>query len=315
MSLSLRRGASLLVLVLAQAAFAAPAHAQLGGMLKKKAKEAAKSAVEDQIPFTPKEAPEFNDRVLEISVAHLDGMLKGFEAEVAYRKEASKEADALEKKYKEDQKAYDAAMEAYNEATPTWDACSTEFRRKEVLSAEKNEDRIAKAYADMNEEELEKYVEDLATRGEALTRKLQAGASDPATQKEWDDYQREVQVLALEQQRRAMLAMSGGMAEARRAATEDPRLVEACGKKPVQPEAPTDPSLNPESVLIAKGAAAAGLTAAQYSIMRERLIYWSEQDGRPAGMGYTQAEIDILAERADDVNGAIDKMKKAKVPL
>ena len=308
---TLARALPLVALVAIQALAPQPATAQLGGLVKK----AAKKAVENAIPFTPKEAPEFNDRVLEITADRLDRLMKGFEAEAANAKSASKEFDAALKRRDEDQKAYDKAMEAFNKESQKWNVCAEDFRKKEAEASAANEAKIEKTLAEMDDEELEKHLEDLAARGEELTKELQAGRNSPELQKKWEQYQLELQAVMVEQQRRAMLIMSGAMKEARRERTEDPRLIEACGKRPEPPVSPDQSSAGPETILRQKGIEASGLTADQYSIMRERVIYWSEKDGRPEGMGYTQDEIDLLAGRADDVNGTIERMKKAKVPL
>lgn len=311
MSRSVWRAAALLALVVV---LPGSLSAQLGG-LKRRAQAAVKDAVEDRLPFTPKPAPEFNDRVLEIGEARLEGLLKGFEAEAKWVKDAGREADAQTQAYERAREDYDRAQEAYGPQRERWDACAADFQKGEEAASAANQARIDKALVDMNDEELERYAEDLARRGEALTRELQAGKSDPATQKAWEDYQRELQIFVLEQQRRGMLAMAGGMAEQRRALTEDPRLEAACGKKPEAPVQPTSELNGPEGILAAKGAEAAHMTPAQYAIMRERVLYWWENDQRPPNMGFTQEEIDLLAERASDVDDAFKKMKKAKVPL
>lgn len=308
---SARWAAPLLALVLV---LPDSASAQFGA-LKRKAAAAARDAVEDRMPFTPMEAPEFNDRVLEINEDLLEQLLRGFEAEVAWVKDAGKEVDAQNRAHERAREEYERAQEAYGPASERWEACATEFRSREEAASAANQAKIDKAVEDMNDEEFEKYVEDLAKRGEAITRDLQAGKSDAATQKAFEDYQREIQILVLEQQRRGMLAMSAGMAEQRRGLTEDPRLEAACGKRPETPVAPSSDLNGPEGVLAARGAEAAGMTPEQYAIMRERVLYWWEQDQRPAGMGFTQEEIDLLAERASDVDDAFKDMKKAKVPL
>ena len=305
------RAALLLALVLMLPTYAS---AQLGG-LKRRAQAAARNAVEDRLPFTPSEAPEFNDRVLEISEARLDGLLKGFEAEIAWVKNASREFEEQNRAYERAQQEYERAQEAYGSQSERWEACAADFQKGEEAASAANQAKIDKALEDMNDEELEQYAEDLAKRGEALTKDIQAGKTDPATQKAWEDYQRELQVFVLEQQRRSLLAMSSGMAEQRRALTEDPRLEAACGKRPETPVAPSSNLNGPEGILAAKGAEAAEMTPAQYAVMRERVLYWWENDQRPEGMGYTQGEIDILAERASDVDDAFKQMKKAKVPL
>jgi dsDNA-binding SOS-regulon protein len=310
-----RRAVPLVVLVALLGIAPSPASSQLGGLVKKAAKKAVEERVEAALPFTPKEAPEFNDRVLEIDDALVAQLLRGFDAEISYSKDASQEYKDQVAAHEQAMKDYERAREAYDGDNGRWQRCEEEFKAKEAQASEANEARIDKAVEDMNDEELEKLALDLATRGEKLARDLKAGRNDPATQRAWEEYQRDVQILTVEQQRRAMLAMSGAMAEQRRAVTEDPRLTEACGKKPESPTQPQTPLAGPEGILAARGSEAAGLTSEQYAIMRERVIYWWEQGRRPERMGYSEEEIQALEARWDEVNDVLGRMKKAKVPF
>jgi len=314
MSRFLPRVASLILVLALQAALASPVSAQLG-RLKKKAQEAVQGAVEAQLPFTPAAAPEFDDRVLEITGSLLDGLVRGFQAEVSYSKTASDDYKDMVNAHERDLKAYEKATEAYQKESEKWEACATEFNEKEAAAAAANEAKMDMAYADMDDEQLEATMMRLAERGEKLAKELEAGRNDPELQRQWEEYQRDSQIVTLELQSRAMRAMSGAVAEARRARTEDPRLVEACGKKPEHPVQPTSPLNGPEGVLATKGAEAAELTTAQYALMRERVMYWAQSSRRPKEMGFSTGEIDVLNQHADAVTDAISAMKKAKVPF
>jgi hypothetical protein len=281
-------------------------------------KKAAKKAVGDKIEeatFTPKEAPAFTDRVLEIDPELLAGLLKGFDAEVAYAKTASKEYQDQVKAHEKAREAWEKAVKDHDKAVEGYGVCRDRFMEKERASEDANQARIDKALEDMDDEEFEAHLLDLAERGEKLAKEIEAGRNDPETQRKWEEYQRETQVVILEQQRRAMLAMSGAVAESRRQRTEDPRLVEACGKEPERPAEPLSPMGGPEGVLAAKGAEAAGLTTAQYSIMRERVIAYAQADGRPTNMGYSEGEIRVLKADSEKVFDAFERMRKGKVPF
>lgn len=294
--------------------------AQLGG-LAKKAKKAAEEAV---IPFTPLPAPEFSDRVPEITAERLGQLLKGFEAEAGGAKTAKAEYEARLKTRDQEEVAYQAAVTAYDTALPGYTACRDKFMEAEEKASAANEVKFNKPLQEMDSEEFEKYVESLARRGEALARKTQAGARDPATQKEWEAYRKEVDALSQEQVRRMKQVMAGYDAERERRRTEDPRLVAACGPRPNQPTRPSDAITGPESILMEKGAQAANLQGqdnsqpmvlARYTITRERVIHWFQSKQRPSGMGFSKDEIAVLEAQAKAVNEAAEKLKKAGVPL
>jgi hypothetical protein len=71
----------------------------------------------------------------------------------------------------------------------------------------------------------------------------------------------------------------------------------------------------PEGVLASKGATAAKLTEVQYAILRERVMAWEEDDGRPRRMGFSQNEFAALNARSADLKKGFDRLRKAGVPL
>jgi hypothetical protein len=299
------------------------AEAQLGG-LTKKVKKAAEGAVEGAVPFTPQPAPEFSDRVLEITPDRLAGLLKGFEAEAANAKTAKKEYEDQVKNADAANAAYEAAKAAYDRNADTYRACASKFREAELKKSAANEAEVEKVLAEMNTEEFDKYMEDLARRGEALATRANAGTLDPATDREWQAYAKEITAMKKEQDRRMKAAMSGMAAERERARTEDPRLVQACGPEPKAPNQPNAGVSGPEGILQQHGAEAAALDGKdaspvarveRYSIMRERVLNWVAEKQRPSRMGFSSDEIKALEAQADAVNDAVAKMKKAGVPL
>jgi hypothetical protein len=301
------------------------AAAQLGG-LTKKVKKAAEGAVEGVVPFTPQPAPEFSDRVLEITPDRLAGLLKGFEAEAANAKTAKKEYEDLVNNADAENAAYEAAKAAYDRNADTYRACASKFREAELKKSVANEAQVEKVLAEMNTEEFDKYMEDLAMRGEALATRANAGLLDPANDREWQAYAKEITAMKKEQDRRMKAAMSGMAAERERARTEDPRLVQACGPEPKAPAKPFGGVSGPEGILQQHGATAANLggggsgaggraSLERYSIMRERVLNWVAEKQRPSQMGFSSDEIKALEAQADAVNDVVSKMKKAGVPL
>ena len=301
----------------------APAAAQFGG-LTKKAKKAAEGAVEGAVPFTPQPAPEFSDRVLEITPGRLGQLLKGFEAEAAHAKTARKEYEEQVKNADAAQAAYEAAKAAYDRDIEKYQPCAAKFRDAELKKSDANEAEVEKVLAEMNNEEFEKYMMDLALRGEALAKRATEGTLNPATDREWQAYQKDAAIMKKEQDRRMKAAMAGMSAEHERARTENPRLVQACGPEPKAPSQPNAGVSGPEGILQQHGAEAAALDGKdaspvarveRYSIMKERVINWVAEKQRPSRMGFSSDEIKALEAQADAVNDAVAMMKKAGVPL
>lgn len=308
------RRTALLLPLLTVVLLPVPASAQLGG-LARKAKEAAKgkaqNKVDESLYVTPP-APEFDDRVLEITPDRLAALLSGLNAEADFAKSASAEYKARQDAYERARKDFDKAMKEYDKRTDTYEACRDKFQEAEDTAQAANE-RKTEALSDMDDDEFQAYVEDLARRGEQLAKDTQAGKNDPETQRKQREYQVEVAAMQAEQNRRMAQVMSGMNAERERQRTESPRLVAACGEEPKRPEEPESVLGGPEGVLADKGAEAAGLTRDQYAIMRERVLYWSDEDGMPSGMGFSEDEMATLKEHQGDIATVVERLDKAKL--
>jgi len=300
--------------VLAQVLGPGAASAQIGGLMNKAKQAANKEAeakVEQALPYTPLPAPEFDERVLEITDGRLDQLLRGFDAEVAYAKKAPTEYDEQMKAWERDRATYDKAVEAYGKEDQKYSDCKARFDSTEQVASDADE----KALTDLDDDAWDAYIEALAVRGEKIARDIEAGKNDPASLREREQYQRDVAAMQVEQQRRMQVAMGTSGAARQRARTEDARLVQACGVEPAAPTAPMSPMTSPEGILSSKGAVAAELTAEQYAIIRERVMAWQEDDGRPRRMGFSQGELAALDARSADLKKAFDRMRKAGVPL
>jgi hypothetical protein len=308
------RRTALLLPLLTVVLLPAPASAQLGG-LARKAKEAAKGKAQDKVDeslYVAPPAPEFDDRVLEVTPERLTGLLAGLNAEVDFAKSAAAEYKARQDAYEKAEKDFDKAMKEYDKRTDTYEACRDKFQEAEDTAQAANE-RKTEALSEMDDDEFAAYVEDLARRGQEISRDVQAGKNDPETQRKQREYQAEVAAMQAEQNRRMAQVMSGMNAERERQRTESPRLVAACGEEPQRPEEPESVLGGPESVLADKGAEAAGLTRDQYAIMRERVLYWSDEDGMPSGMGYSEDEMATLKEHQGDIATVVERLEKAKL--
>lgn len=300
-----------------------PAAGQLGGLVKK-AKKATEAKAESTLPFTPQPAPEFSDRVLEITEERLAGLLRGFEAEAAHARTAARE-------YEERVRSTEAALAAHERAREAWDrdiakyqGCAAEFHDAEAKAAAANEAELEKVLAALGDEAFAAYAERLALRGLKVSQAVQAGQRDPATMRELEAFQREVAVMQKEQMRRVNIAMAASAAERERQRTENPRLVQACGPEPKAPVRPDDVVGGPEGILLQHGSEAAALDGqdpsaaarlSRYTIMRERVIAWVAEKQRPRSMGFSPDEIQTLEAQAKAVNQAVDRMRKAGVSL
>ena len=314
-----RTAAVVLTILAAAQTFPAPAEAQLGS-LARKARQAvqdkAEEKVEDAIPFTPLPAPEFTDDLLEVTEERAAKMIEAFDAEIAYSKKASKEYKALVKAHEDAMKEYEKALVPYQRQDSVYQACRTAFEEKEEAASAANEAKVNKALEEMDDEEFEAYMEDLAIRGEEIAQEALANQNtmDPAMRARHEAYQKEVAAMVAEQNRRMALVMSGQIAERRRAASENPRLVKECGEAPVAPVRPQSELTSPEGLLAQVGAETAGLTPRQYAIMRERVLYWSDENGRPSGMGYSEGEMSALGTVKVRLEEVVKGMRKAKIP-
>lgn len=298
--------------------FPVPAEAQLGG-LARRARAAvegkAEEKIEDAIPFTPLPAPEFGDRLLEITDARLARMLGAFDAEINYSATAGREYRDRAKAHEDAMRDFEKALEAYDKKNDRYGSCADDFWAGEEEQSTENEARIDKPLEEMNSEEFETYVMDLAERGERIAEETEAGRNDPEFLKRREEYLAESQAMQVEQARRMQQVLAGQAAESRREATADPRLLEACGEAPVRPVQPQSELTGPEGMLVRIGAEAAELTVDQYALMRERILYWSIKDGRPSGMGYSDGEMGTLTERRGTLEHLVERMRKAKIPV
>ena len=48
-------------------------------------------------------------------------------------------------------------------------------------------------------------------------------------------------------------------------------------------------------------------------MMRERVLYWSDEDGMPSGMGYSEGEMTTLKAHKGDIATVVERMEKAQL--
>jgi hypothetical protein len=312
------RAAIMVSLVSALTFLPVPARAQFGGLgnrVRGAVEQKVENRVEEELPYTRLPAPEFNERVLQITDSRLDGLLRGFAAEVDYAEEAGAEYEAQRRAHDAAMTEYDRSMEAYTSQKESYDACSERFDQQEAQAQAANDAAVQKALDEMGDDEFAAYVEALAMRGQQLARDMQSSNGPPSDElmRRQQEYTAAVNAMQVEQSRRIQLAMDGMAVEAKRSATEQARLDAACGAEPQPPVMPGD-LIGEDGLLSQRGARAANVTTEQYAIMRERVAYWMSQNGRPTGMGFSDQEMAALSEKKEALEQALDDMRDADVP-
>lgn len=311
--------AAVVLFLLAVLLVPAPAQSQLGGLgrrLRGTVEQKAEQRVEDELPYERLPAPAFNERLLEITDSRLEGLLRGFAAEVEYAEQAGADYEAQRREYDAAMAEYDRAVEAYAREKESYDACVARFDEQEAEARASNDAAVQKALDEMGDEEFGVYVEALAMRGAALAQEMQSSNGPPSEElmRRQQEYTAEVNAMQVEQARRLQLAMNGMAVEAKRSATEQARLEASCG---VEPQRPTMPGnlTGPEGILAQRGARAANLTPDQYALMRERVGYWMRERGRPTAMGFSDQEMAALSGQKDALEKALGYARDANVPL
>jgi hypothetical protein len=262
-------------------ALPAPAHAQFGGLGKKLGQKVAgkkaEQAIEARTGTVRTGSVSFGDGVVPITEARLDAFLRGLEAETQMAaKMNAQDLQAIEKANETKQKAYDREYDAWSKKNDKWQACS-----------EKEEGAMAK--------EAEAY-----TPTESDQARLQAGMEKvapriraAAQRGDHAEVQRLTDSLTSGFAAKNAQAMAAGNAAG-------PRLLKACGARPVQPERPTlQPTITYEQVSQA-GTKASGMDGGEYRIMRERIQPYVLSSGRDSGgYVYTKSEVAALQSRLD----------------
>lgn len=237
----------------------------------------------------PGAGPQFNDRVLEITDARVDQLLKGYAAESASLAAASRDQAAARAAYEEENKKHPARLKEYEQKHAAWQDCQD----KVVKPAE------AKAKADMQRSQDE------------IT-----GGDEAAFERKMAEVQKRIQaaqaagdmneVMRLADSLQQNLGMKSG-ASAMQASAEMQAAGSKCGAEPERPDAPTPPPANSPN-LDQAGSKAAGLTAEQYAILKERIEAALDEDGKvrvpPTSGAYSGGELGVLGNRGPELRKA-----------
>jgi hypothetical protein len=298
------RSALALSAILVALATPTHAHGQLGGLVKKKLGDKIAEKTVDKVLPTQQGSqgaqavrpPQFGDVILEVSEERFEGFLRGLEAErqaVRDYAAASAAAGQQEAAYRAAESKYDRERAEYERLARAHNQCQLEKAQAPMQAAMSNP-ATAKmmqrmmTMSDAERDRFEKRAERLAAMGQAAERRNDNAAKlalmdslDVLYREEFGISFREISSPAL-------------------AAQPMVNPLEACGPAPVAPHRPEYAGARAESesdFIASRAAAASGLSAQQFGVMRERLQMW----WGGARSGFSQAELTLFESRRGDL--------------
>lgn len=286
----------------------APADAQIGGFIKRRVENAVANKVLGEGSERRAPAPKFDEQVLEITGARLDQLLRGVEAEEAALKSA-REAEARAKQQGEARRAaYEAERREYDRKAAEHEVAARKYMECQ-MGALGSGMRAAGAPSPAMTKVMQRMAalpdaerEALQERIEARQEQMQAAEArgDKATQArlagEMDADLQKTAGISLADLQAASAQSSVGVAALQAEGAK-------CGPEPVPPVEPQDPTqvtIDVRDSVRTAAVKASGLGESQYSILRERVAAWlaGKEKKRPLGnYGFTDGELAVLDER------------------
>lgn len=212
---------------------------------------------------------QFDDRVLEITSARLEQLVKGIEAgqAMAARIEAQDVA-AIDRANQAAQEKYDGEYKAYQARQASWDRCSD----KEMQAVQQEMATVTPTENDRAR------MEGVAARVKAAKER-----NDMA------EAMRLVDSLAK--------AVSPGAMKATAIGNAAPAKVTAkCGPQPEEPAGPVRQDVLTYDAVDRAAVEASGLTDTQFNILRERVAPFIVSGGKSSPLVYTDNEVNVLRE-------------------
>ena len=271
---------------------AVPAQAQLGGLIKKAAKKATESKIEDKVESVTPVKPLAGDPVTE---AALDALLRGLSLELETKDKTKQLLTAIEAKARE---LAEAERAAGNEPD-VWRTANRDVERCVSNSLDKSNERHA---AEMPQKMMAltspgKDNTALIARLESLGKRMsdaQAKGDSPAYLRAFADY---TKLLGFDVARDSAVAFA------------------ACGKLPPKPASLitlerlqaevgrlNDERRDAEAEGDARAAKAAGMPADKYALARERLWAWAAaRKQKQVQRALTKDEDALFSARANDI--------------
>jgi hypothetical protein len=238
---------------------------------------------------TTSRAPAFNDRVLEITDARADQLLKGYAAETAALQTAGRQQSAARSAYEEENRKHPARLKEYEQKHVAWEDCQAKYVKPAEAKAKKDVKETQDDITGGDQAAFERKMEGIKQRMQAAQA---AGNMD------------EVMRLA-DSLQQGMGKKSA--AAATQASSEMQAANDKCGAEPARPEPPAPPSEQAPNLDDA-GAKAAGLTVEQYAILKERVQAAVNEDGEvqvPSSMwAYSGDELAVLEKRGAELDKA-----------
>jgi hypothetical protein len=247
------------VLALLTVLAAAPAAAQFKPKMPKIGPIGGKT--QEAAAQTSPRTPTFNERVIEITDPRIDGLLAGYNAELAALDAADKKHGSVRAAYEEENKQHPARLKEYEAKHKTWQQCQDTNVKPADAKAKKETEAAQAQVTGEDQEAFERRMNEIAERIKA------AQAKGDMTE-----------VMRLSDSLSKAVGMTSANA-AQKASSDMQAAAAKCGAEPVRPEPPTPPSY-PDLKLDQAGAAAARMTPEQYAIMKERVRYAVREEGK-----------------------------------
>lgn len=238
--------------------------------------------------------PTFNDRLLEITDARVNQLLKGYAAEATALAATDQKRAEARRVYEEENQAHGVRLKEYEKKKKEWDACQEREVKPAQAKAEKEAEKSQDKITGGDQEAFEKRMQQVQERIQAAQAK-----GDMA----------EVMRLADSLSK----SMAANSAAASQAGTELQAAAGKCGSEPTQPQPPAPPS-DGQPNLDAEGAKASGLTQDQYALMKERVQYAVSEDCTvkvaSSNWAFSASEIDVLKKRGPELCKATEPLRR-----
>jgi hypothetical protein len=258
---------------------------------------------------------EFDDRVLELTSARLDAVVRGLAAEESavarYKQESAtikERAKANKAQHEAEKRAYEQARRDYEAKEKAYTDCQLKAVGKVMSSAlgalgnpaiRKLNERVM-ALPPAEQQALSARMEKIGEQTEAAEARKDAAAVAALRKQAVGEMARATKLSEAEVEE----AMKAGQGVSKRTAVDAESATKACGPQPVEPPEPKDAS-DPEATLgsmddyVEKAVQkASGMDGSQFGVARERVFAYLRNANRYA---FRKSELETLAARKDEL--------------
>lgn len=289
------------------------AHAQFGGLKKKMG-----DAIAEKAGLKPAGGPiendklEFDDRVIEITAARIDGFVRGLEAEAAatarYKQESAalkERAKASKGEYEAQKRAYEKAQRDYDQKVNAYNDCQLKAAGKVMAGAigllgdpaiRKFNERVM-AMPKAEQERFGKRMDQLGEQLEAAEERKDRAAAESIRRTTISEAAKATSLTEAEVEKALMAGKKVGD-EAKTAGAAG----STCGTlpdEPVEPKDPADAEANLgtlESYVEKAVQKASGIESYPFGVMRERVQAFVKNAN---GYAFRKSELEALRARRD----------------